>query len=88
VLCAGIFGGVVQDVPLTRKGIRNETKAGWAKYCFLTAYYSVADPDPQYFWKPDPAQSQNLGAVEAQNRATVDACNGGVEAQNGAMEVR
>jgi hypothetical protein len=26
---AGIFGGVVQDVPLTRKGIRNEIKASW-----------------------------------------------------------
>jgi hypothetical protein len=48
VLCAGIFGGVVQDVPLTRKGIRNETKAGWAKYCIvLTAYYNVAAPDPR-----------------------------------------
>ncbi len=44
-MCAGIFGGVVQDVPLTRKGIRNETKAGWANIA-LTSYYSIADPDP------------------------------------------
>jgi hypothetical protein len=79
VLCAGIFGGVVQDIPLTRKGIRNETKAGWAKYCFLTAYYSVADPDPHYFGKPDPDQVeiQELWRLKIEPRRAVDARSGG-----------
>ncbi len=66
MLCAGIFGGVVQDVPLTRKGIRNETKAGWAKYSF-DGILQCSGSGSALFW--DPAQSRNLGAVEAQNGA-------------------
>ncbi len=55
-MCAGIFGGVVQDVPLTRKGIRNETKAGWAKYSFnvmtLTFFKKGARAEFHLFNKP------------------------------------
>ncbi len=74
--------------PSHGRGYATRPRQAGPNIVFLTAYYSVADPDPHYFGKPDPAQSRNSGAVEAQNRATVDARNGGVEAQNGAMEVR
>jgi hypothetical protein len=69
-VCAGIFGGVVQDVPLTRKGIRNETKAGWAKYCLNGILQRIRiRTDPHYFVKQDKDQSRKSGAVEAENGA-------------------
>jgi hypothetical protein len=47
----------------------------------------VADPDPHCFGKldPDPHRSQNSGAVKMETRRAMDAHNGGLEVQNGAV---
>ncbi len=76
--------------PSQGRGYATRPRQAGPNIVFLTAYYSVADPDPHYFGSRIrlKVEIQELWMLKMEPWIVVDARNGGVEAQNGAMEVR